>query len=47
MVEDDKEAENVLPQLSGMEDTFVKAEMTMKKKPATKMYTIISNVKYF
>ena len=36
-VEDDKEVGNVPHQLSGMEDTFVKGEMTMRKRLATKM----------
>ena len=35
--EDDKEVENVQPQLSGMGGTFVMEAMTMKKKSAMKM----------
>ena len=36
-VEDVKGVENVQRQLSGTDDTFVKEEMILKKKPAIKM----------
>ena len=36
-VEEDKEVGNVPLQLSGMEDTFVKEETTMRKRLAMKM----------